>query len=320
MTKSWCSDQLEDAIQAYDHYLRVEKRFAPSTIKSLLRYLRCFLRWMASKGYQHGTYQCVVAFAQHLQDAGVSVRTVNVYLLAIKHYYTMRGHPNNPAEGFQVKGVTKHIISHLLSEQALTDLYEKYPLSNLRRQRDQTITGLLVFQALSREELDRLHIGDIHLKRGVIHIRSGQSTYHSSGLNERIIPLQSQQILDLQGYITQTRRQIIVQLSQPKHGNKGSDIGLIKESDPQLFIGMNGSRSMKGSLEYLVKDLKKINPSVLNPRQLRSSRIALWIQQHGIRQAQYLAGHNNIKSTIRYQQDHIKALQHAILSYHPLNK
>lgn len=55
----------------------------------------------------------------------------------------------------------------------------------------------------------------------------------------------------------------------------------------------------------------------MNARQLRASRITLWLRAFGLRETQYLAGHRYVSSTERYRATDLDALHAALERHHP---
>ncbi|OEK09122.1 hypothetical protein A8C32_13505 [Flavivirga aquatica] len=71
-------------------------------------------------------------------------------------------------------------------------------------------------------------------------------------------------------------------------------------------------------MHKLAKELKEINNSFTDVKQIRTSVIIHWLKQNGLRKAQYLTGHKYISSTERYQQDDLESLHETINNFHPL--
>ncbi|MBS4013938.1 MAG: integrase [Bacteroidetes bacterium] len=65
--------------------------------------------------------------------------------------------------------------------------------------------------------------------------------------------------------------------------------------------------------------MKKTNPGILNPKQIRLSVISNWLKTHNLRQVQYMAGHKYVSSTERYQENDVSSLQNKLEKCHPLN-
>ncbi|MEO5996316.1 MAG: hypothetical protein ABIN89_06300 [Chitinophagaceae bacterium] len=52
--------------------------------------------------------------------------------------------------------------------------------------------------------------------------------------------------------------------------------------------------------------------------QFKSNVITQWLKQNNLRQVQYMAGHNYISSTQRYQPSNIDELQREVQQHHPM--
>jgi len=92
-----------------------------------------------------------------------------------------------------------------------------------------------------------------------------------------------------------------------------------KEQAWKLFASINGSEHIKNSLYHLFKNLRKINPDIQNPRQIRASVITHWLKHYNLRQVQYMAGHKHVHSSERYKLNNLDSLKNKLEKYHPLN-
>jgi integrase/recombinase XerD len=155
------------------------------------------------------------------------------------------------------------------------------------------IIGLLVYQALTREELETIRPERLKLREGKIQVpKTGKQ-------NGRILNLQPHQILDLQEYIL---------LIRPK----------LQSKSERLFTGRNDLESLKNSLLHLGYALKKINPKVKHAVQIRQSVITEWLKEKDLRTVQYMAGHRYVSSTERYRESNLEDLKEALSKHHPL--
>lgn len=68
----------------------------------------------------------------------------------------------------------------------------------------------------------------------------------------------------------------------------------------------------------LMKRLRGLHPEGVSARQLRGSRIVLWLAAHNLRQVQYRAGHARVTSTERYRVGQVGDLGREIDRFHPL--
>ena len=238
-------------------------------------------------------------------------RAINRILLAIRHYYNVMNIAHNPAAGLVLKGAVRTIPHDLLSKEEMETLYNQYQVIDERSQRNKTILGLLIYQALTTEELHKLEAHHIKLKEGKIIVPGGR---HSNG---RTLKLEATQILELHEYISMTRPKILKALNAGTPGRKPDQVK--EESElHQLFISMNGSEDMKVSLLNLMKALRKIHVKVRNAKQFRQSMITEWLKEKDLRTVQYMAGHRYVSSTERYRSYNLQDLEEALIQHHPM--
>jgi integrase/recombinase XerD len=295
----------------------VKQGYEANTIRQLINYTAYFFNWKDRQRLYQVQYNDLLSFIEECLTDGDSTKLINRKLLAIRKYYeylqlndkTIK----NPANGLYLKGNRKGIPKDLLEKEELKQLYESYPVYDLRTARNKVILGLLVNQALTTGELKRLEPEHIKPRSGKIEIPGSR---HSNG---RILKLESYQILELQEYLTQTRPAILKaikeNMSWPGRKAAKPDFKIIEN---QLFISMNGSGCIKNSLLHLTNALKLINPKVKDIKQIRQSIIALWLKQEDVRTVQYKSGHRYVSTTERYQATNLEDLEEALKQYHPL--
>jgi len=280
-----------------------QKGFATGTQEIYYKSAKLFLRWTEEENIpaEQVQYTDILAFIEYLKTKEKSTKTINRYLLSVRHLYESLKTENNPAINVILKGTARHIPSNLLNENELQELYEKYEVYDLRTQRNKIIIGLLINQALTRAELQKLKPEHILLKKGKIIIPGSKRT------NQRTLKLQASQIIELQEYINTIRGNIL------KINKKNTS------ETEQLLISINGKKELRGSLEHLFRALRKINKSVKNANQIRISVIANKLKHNNLREVQYFAGHKYVSSTERYKLNNIENLKKEIEKYHPLN-
>jgi integrase/recombinase XerD len=210
-----------------------------------------------------------------------------------------------------LRGARRRVPAGILSYKTLERLYADYPVTDLRTARNRVILGLIVYQGLTCGELHRLSVQDIKLREGKIQVPGDRRSHH------RVLELKSFQVIELHEYLTQVRPAILSQAGTPKPGGRVARKTRIQDPD-RLFASVNGSGNLKNSLHHLFCFLKKMNPEVKNPGQIRQSVIAHWLKNHNLRQVQYMAGHRWVSSTERYRLDNLEGLQAELDRYHPL--
>jgi integrase/recombinase XerD len=282
----------------FEDYLR-ETGFKPPTVYQHRRYASYFLAWAAEKNLALAqiTYTEILDFADHLKKDNKNINLINRILIAVRYYFTWLQSEGqisyNPAAGISLKGAIRTVPHDLLEKGELEALYENYPIKDERTHRNKVILGLLVYQALTREELEKLRPENLKLREGKIQIPA------TGKQNGRILSLEPHQILDLQEYIL---------LVRPK----------LQSRTERLFTGRHDLEDLKNTLLHLGHALRKINPKYKHAVQLRQSVITEWLKEKDLRTVQYMAGHRYVSSTERYQRLNLEDLKEALNKHHPL--
>ncbi|WP_343321606.1 tyrosine-type recombinase/integrase [Sphingobacterium multivorum] len=282
----------------FEAYLKGEK-LKESTIAQHVLYVGYFQLWSDKEGLtlQQTSQREVLDFIGHQKTEGRSVNQLNRILLSLRYWFSYLNKRNivnsNPASGLQVKGAVRNVPTGLLERNELDNLYESYTAKDDRTYRNKTMLGLLVYQALTLEELEKLRPENLKLREGKVTI---PETTNNAG---RTLDLKPFQILDLQEYILVIRPRI-------------------QSQSERLFTGRNDLEKLKNTLLHLCYALKRINPKVKHATQIRQSVITEWLKEKGLRQVQYMAGHRYVSSTERYLTTNLEDLREALNKHHPL--
>jgi integrase/recombinase XerD len=307
----------KEEIDGFTEWLK-KRNYANDTIRPYTNYTAGYLAWLKQQqiGETEATYNELLTFVDHCTTKGDSKLLINRKLSAVRKYYEYllyKGKATrNPATGLFIKNKQHTVPSNLLTIEELTAIYDNYQITDLRSQRNKVIIGFLVYQALTREELEKLEITDIKLNAGKIEIPGGK---HG---NARTLKLEALQMLDLQEYISTTRPAILKGEGIYKIGRKPDSINQEK-AQSQLFISMHGSDVIKNSFLHLIYSLRRNNPNLINAQQIRQSVITIWLKTKDLRTTQYMAGHRYVSSTERYQVNQLDDLQDALNQFHPLS-
>ena len=320
------------------------KKFAANTIRQNLNYATEFLTFLKAENLspEEAKYTDILAFIEILRDENKSTRGINRYLLAIRHLYNFTDINKNPAEGVILKGITRKVPDSLLEEKELKEIYETYPVFDLRGKRNKVILSLLINQAVTTQELHKLKPEHLLLEKGKIIIPGSKRS------NQRTLKLESSQIIELYEYTNKIRPEILsavtkgfqhfLHIKQSANSDKQFEINRsmtlknihkaqgrkpdkinIEQIEKQLFISSNGSENIKNSLYHLFAALKKRHPEIKNAKQIRMSVITNKLKNNNLREVQYFAGHKYGSSTERYKLNNIEDLKKEIGKYHPLN-
>ena len=288
----------------FNEYL-VQKQFSESTVRIYENGAKEFLEWITKHHYQEENirYADLMSYIKYCQKKGKTKLHIQHELLAIRHYFNylvkVGKMKSNPAQRVYVRGIARRLPHDLAEYDELVNLYESYPVKDIRDQRNKVILGLLIFQALTIEELETLEADHINLREGKIRIVGTDRT------NERVLKLEASQVFELQEYLNKTRNRIL-------YGPKVN----APEKITQLIIGMEGGTTLSGEVAWMMRRLK--HQKVRQASQIRASVIAEWTKRYDVRVVQYMSGHKYVSSTERYQATHLEDLQEQLRKYHPL--
>jgi len=283
----------------FEVYL-VEQGFKADTIQQHRNYASYFLAWLAETSYasEQITYTEILDYADQLKNEGKGVNLINRMMLSLRYYFDYLQFENqasyNPAAGINLKGAIRSVPNNLLSKDELDALYHAYQIVDARTHRNKVMLGLLVYQALTREELETLRPEHLKLREGRIQVPA------TGRQNERLLDLQPFQILDLQEYVLLIRTQL-------------------QSRSPRLFTGRDDNEDLKNTLLHLNHALRRINPKVKHAQQIRQSVITEWLKDKDLRVVQYMAGHRYVSSTERYRESNLEELKDALSKHHPMN-
>ncbi len=263
-----------------------------------------YLQWLKKRQLQIAqvSYKNLMDYIGYLQDVQhKSTPTINKHLRAITCYYEYLVLPNIAAN-VRLKGVKKH-QSLFLKEQEMELLYKHYnqdASTTYFKHSNKLLLGLMIYQNLEIHDFLALRLTHLNLEKGTLYVPSGKHLK-----NSRTLALQAHQIIPLHQYIT-------------KHRNTKNSL-----KEDFLFLPQALKKStFKQQCGLLHKELvvqaKSQGIPYQSLRQLRQSRIVLWIKHYGLRQAQYLSGHKGIYSIERYRQQDIEDLSKQIQMFHPL--
>lgn len=286
---------------SFEEYLK-QKQLSHSTIESYMVTLGRFLGWLKKQNIEpkQVSYADVLAYMKHCQKQGVVQRTVQNYLNGVRSFYDhlirQQQVKINPMQNVKVQGVKRKSLHRILEPHELHGIYHHYSHDTLSGRKNKVIIGLLVYQGLKTEEIDKLEVKDVKLKEGKIEIPGGRKN------NSRTLQLESHQVLDLYDYVMQVRNAILKKTDQQTE---------------KLFVSLEGGDKLR--IDYLMKQLRKQNPKITSPKQIRASVIVKWLRHYNLREVQYLAGHRYISSTEGYQQSEMQGLSEEVDQFHPLD-
>lgn len=289
---------LNGKIMNFETYLQ-SKRYSRGTINSYKQYGEVFTDWLSQEQLtgEQVTYNEVIAFMRYMQEKGKSKKTIHNQLNILRHYFNYliaeSRREDNPAAGVYVRGIVRKLPNNLVPMDELEELYRRYQLQLNVDPAKKIMLGLLVYQGMQTEEITRLEAGHIHLREGKLFVKG---TPHS---NERWLPLQAHQVVELQHYVEANRFKEGLFLARPVRVDASK-------------------RNINNRMQHMIVQLRKLNPRIINVNQIRNSVLTFWLQQYNLRQVQYMAGHKYVSSTERYQVPNSDDWQSELQKHHPM--
>jgi integrase/recombinase XerD len=282
----------------FTEYLQ-QKKYSPVTVDRYSIYSKRFLTWLAQEELlgEAFTYTDLLEFMRYCQNNGTTKRTVHNILCIVRHYcnymISEKKRNDNPAAGVFIKGLVQKLPTNLLSLKEMEELYKQYSIQLNVDASKKVMLGLMTYQGLTVGEIMRVQSHHIKIKDGKILIKATKRT------GERLLHLQAVQLPELQNYLAQ---------------NRFKEGPLFTEARRKEI----SERNINNRVKYMFDQLRKLNPKVINAKQLRSSVITDWLRQNNLRQVQYMAGHKYVSSTERYQVNNLDDLQNELQHHHPM--
>lgn len=299
----------------YINYMQ-SKNLAKSTQEEYILKLNSFLNYAGKEDIQI-TKNDVLNYLEYLKNQKNNTnQTRAVVLIAIRHYFTFlletEQIPTNPTAFIKLRGTQTRKLYHIYTREELDILFDNYyntyirnfepskyfskltdEIRMLKRQRNYTILGILIYQGIHTNELKNIIIEDIDLQKATIKITSNRQA------RERILQLKAVQIGTFINYIQNIRRELIT-----------NDTNLLFNFDNQ---------NPNDIIHHLTHQLRNIDKNFKNFRQIRTSVITNWLKVDNLRKVQYFAGHRNIHSTEDYLPNNLENLIEDITKHHPFN-
>jgi len=255
------------------------------------------------------SYNDLLLYMKYKSRKGASQRTIQNYMNTIKHYFEHLTREekisSNPASEIEVKGVKRKVLYHILESNELQGLYNQYKAETPKDIRNKVMLGLLVNQGLTTSELSKLEVKDVDLRLGEIDVKGSRRS------NGRKMKLEAHQVMEMYNYTLQVRQLLIEMNPKRKYQTK-------KETD-KLFVGDGGSSEhFSNYMTQLMIKIRKLNPTVLNAKQIRASVITKWLRMYNLREVQVMAGHRYISSTESFLENEMEGLIEEVQQFHPL--
>lgn len=285
----------------FTNYLE-QRQLSPKSIDTYQRYQGVFNTWIKSEGLEATeiTYPDLLNFVKHCKERGLKPDYIMKLLGVVRHYFNFLKYTKqiktNPANGLYIRGKQRRIPHDLLTALQMEEMYNSFKQKGIAGKRNKIMLGLMIYQGLNTQELELLEPEHLKLREGKITVPG------TARSNRRTLKLEAHQMIDLQEYVSKTRL-LIIEITE-------------KETE-KLFTSIGESNNLHNSIDKLVRKLRKDYKNFINARQVRQSRLSIWVKQYDLRQAQYMSGHKYVSSTERYQSTNLEDLQKELEKHHP---
>jgi integrase/recombinase XerD len=282
----------------FTDYLK-DKKLSTATVALYTKSIGHFLAWLEAENLAAATsgYNDLLDFMRWCHAKGMTKRSVHSILGTVRHYCNYLIHEkkrdDNPAAGIFIKGLVRKLPTNLLSTEEMEELFRQYGIQLNVDGSKKIMFGLMVFQALTVGEILKLQSHHIKLQDGKIFIKGTKRS------NERLLELKAVQIPEIQAYLQK---------------NKFKEGRLFTEPRKQQVSPVN----INNRIQHMFGQLKKLDPKIINAKQIRNSVITEWLRKNNLRQVQYMAGHPWVSSTDRYQANNLDDLQNELKNHHPM--
>jgi len=280
-----------------------------------------FIEWAESSGIdaEYINYTDLLSYLKHLKKRQISQRTIQGYIIGITHYFESLKEAgiieSNPARYLEINVKQTRKLYPILKKEQLENLYLNFDVKGMRNTkpsarasaiRNRIATGLMVYQGLDVGALSRLEKEDVNILEGTIKIRGSRTSA------QRVLALQARQIIELDRYISQTRKELQTHF---------------RKEDSNLLL-IHGYTHYTDANKRMIQRLQKQEPELQSAHQIRASVITHWLKQparpdgsggYNLREVQYMAGHKHVHSTEAYQQNDTESLQQDIDRFHPFS-
>jgi len=306
------------------HYLE-NKDITAKTIDSYVKFVAIFFQ-QADKEDVQITKPDILKHLEYLKNVRkVKNNTRQHHLSALNHYFTFLLKNGviveNPCFLLKIRGIKRKTLYKIYTLEELEQLCDNYYhlfvrnyddshiFEHQRQQiyltmnRNHLIVSILINQGITTGEIEKIETDDIDLIKATIKIRSTRQN------NGRTLPLKATQIGLFMHYLQNIRPQL---LEYQKNESNRLFFPLPKGNQKKT-----NSDVLLSPLGKLIKQIKTIDKQFINFKQVRASLITFWIKTHGLRKAQYMAGHRYISSTENYLPNNLDDLIDDINKLHP---
>lgn len=301
---------MEDLIERYAEYLRVERNASPHTIRNYRSDLLQFRDYLA--GGKSGTrihirsidVLRIRGFLAHLLANEKKKTSIARKISAIRAFlkFLVREHllAENPAAAVSTPKLPR-TLPRILTEEEMNTFLDRVAQSaqsgDRGMVRDRAMLELLYASGLRVSELVGLDLRHVNFGEGMLLVRG-------KGRKERVVPFGTKALDALKAYLPVREK----------------TLGEKRTGSPALFLNARGKRLTTRSVDRLLKKyVRQFGPDVkLSPHGLRHAFAShLLTEGADLRAIQEMLGHASLSTTQKYTQVSIRQLMEVYDKTHP---
>ncbi|AAK03785.1 tyrosine recombinase XerC subunit [Pasteurella multocida] len=292
---------MQEQLDKYWNYLRIERQVSPHTLTNYQRQLYRIVDILAENGitsWQAVTPSIVRFILAQSNKDGLKERSLALRLSVLRRFFTYLVQQQdinvNPATGVSAPKQNRHLPKNIDAEQVqqLLNNDSKEPIDI----RDRAILELLYSSGLRLSELQSLNLNSINTRVREVRVMG-------KGNKERIVPFGRYASHAIQQWLK------VRILFNPK--------------DEALFVSQLGNRLTHRAIQQRLEvwGIKQGLSSHLNPHKLRHSFATHMLEASSdLRAVQELLGHSNLSTTQIYTHLNFQHLAEVYDSAHPRAK
>jgi integrase/recombinase XerD len=294
---------MNNVIQEFSDYLRIEKRNSPNTVSAYRRDLFRFSAELPGQKVESVTTADIRDFLISLKEQGLSAASVARSLSSIKSFFKYlcqdKQFQDNPAEILETPKRWRK-LPDVLSFEDVDNLLKSPNLDSALGLRDKAMLEVLYASGLRVSELINLKISQLDMEVGYLRT-------FGKGSKERIVPIGAVAKIAVENYILDSRPALASKL---KDGRKAEELFVTRRGQGMTRQGF--WKLLKG---YVIQ--ANVRASV-SPHTLRHA-FATHLLERGadLRSVQQMLGHSDISTTQIYTHILGKRMLEVHQQFHP---
>ncbi len=294
----------EQEISAFKNYLKLERGLSDNSIHAYITDLYKLVQYLKDQGEELGpdkvNLQQLKDLMESINDRGISPRTQARIISGIKSFYKFllieEKIDRDPTALLEAPKVGRK-LPEILSVEEIDKIINAIDIKKPEGQRNKAILETLYSCGLRVSELIDLKISNLFFESGFIKVEG-------KGSKERLVPISSKAIKEINLYLSEYRRILNI---HPQH-------------EDVLFLNRRGKKLSRVMIFTIIKNIARELDFEKNisPHTFRHSFATHLIDGGAnLRAVQEMLGHESIITTEIYTHLDKEYLKETIIHYHP---